>query len=124
MAFISHNRVRSGVNSMPIANARPSGFHISRIQNRVYRQCALDGFNARLRAELAAHLAAENAGNVPATKVTTELEQKVPLYSHSATRQSYYSQGWHGVTYLHVLKAKEKAREQRKAQAIEVPNEQ
>lgn len=115
MAFISHNKVRSGVNSMPIANARPSGFHISRIQNRVYRQCALDGFNARLRAELAAHLAAENAGDVPAT---------VPIYSHSATRQSYYSQGWHAVTYLHVLKAKEKAREQRKAQAIEVPNEQ
>ncbi|WP_239000485.1 hypothetical protein [Shewanella sp. LZH-2] len=105
---------------MPIANTRPSGFHISRIQNRVYRQCALDGFNARLRAELAAHLAAEQAGNVPATKVTTDLEQKVPLYSHSATRQSYYSQGWHGVTYLHILKA----REQRKAQAIEVPNEQ
>ncbi|MEL4293016.1 hypothetical protein [Shewanella xiamenensis] len=119
MAFISHNKVRSGVNCMPIANVRPK-----RIQNRVYRQCALDGFNARLRAELAAHLAAENAGNVPATKVTTELEQKVPLYSHSATRQSYYSQGWHAVTYLHVLRAKEKAREERKAQAIEVPNEQ
>lgn len=115
MAFVTHNtsrkcRVRSGVNSMPIANARPSGFHISRIQNRVYRQCALDGFNARLRAELAAELPAN-------------LEQKVPLYSHSATRQSYYSQGWHAVTYLHVLRAKEKAREQRKAQAIEVPNE-
>ncbi|WP_224021771.1 hypothetical protein [Shewanella xiamenensis] len=112
MAFVTHNtsrkcRVRSGVNSMPIANARPSGFHISRIQNRVYRQCAKDGFNARIKAEL--------AGDVPAT---------VPLYSHSATRQSYYSQGWHGVTYLHVLRAKEKAREQRKAQAIEVPNEQ
>lgn len=116
MAFVTHNtsrkcRVRSGVNSMPIANARPSGFHISRISNRVYRQCALDGFNARIKA----HLAAENAGDVPAN-----LEQKVPLYSHSATRQSYYSQGWHGVTYLHILKA----REQRKAQAIEVPNEQ
>lgn len=103
MAFVTHNtsrkcRVRSGVNSMPIANARPK-----RISNRVYRQCALDGFNARIKAEL--------AGDVSAT---------VPLYSHSATRQSYYSQGWHGVTYLHILKA----REQRKAQAIEVPNEQ
>lgn len=105
MAFVTHNNYRSGVNSMPIANARPK-----RISNRVYRQCALDGFNARIKAEL--------AGNVPAN-----LEQKVPLYSHSATRQSYYSQGWHAVTYLHVLKAKEKAREQLKAQAMAVPNE-
>ncbi|MCL1121201.1 hypothetical protein N7V09_12365 [Shewanella seohaensis] len=107
MAFISHNKVRSGVNSMPIANARPK-----RISNRVYRQCALDGFNACIKA----HLAAENAGDVPAA---------VPLYSHSATRQSYYAQGWHAVTHLHVLKAKEKAREERnKAQAMAVPNEQ
>lgn len=111
MAFVTHNtsrkcRVRSGVNSMPIANERPR-----RIQNRHWRRCAKDGFNARLRAELAAEL----AGNVPAN-----LEQKVPLYSHSATRQSYYSQGWHAVTHLHVLKA----REQRKAQAMAVPNEQ
>lgn len=98
MAFVTHNNFRSGVNSMPIANARPKS-----IQNRVYRQCAKDGFNARIKAEL--------AGNVPAT---------VPLYSYNLTRQSYYSQGWHGVTYLHILKA----REQRKAQAIEVPNEQ
>ena len=107
MAFVTPNsrkcKVRSGVNSMPIANARPSGFHISRIQNRVYRQCAKDGFNARIKAEL--------ADNVPAT---------VPLYSYNLTRQSYYSQGWHAVTHLHVLKA----REQRKAQAIAVPNEQ
>lgn len=98
MAFVTHNNYRSGVNSMPIANARPK-----RIQNRVYRQCAKDGFNARIKAEL--------AGDVPAVP---------PLYSHSATRQSYYSQGWHGVTYLHILKA----REQRKAQAMAVPNEQ
>ncbi|WP_336618883.1 hypothetical protein [Shewanella xiamenensis] len=102
MAFVTHNNYRSGVNSMPIANARPKC-----ISNRVYRQCALDGFNARIKAEL--------AGNVPAVP---------PLYSHSATRQSYYSQGWHAVTYLHVLRAKEKAREQRKAQAMAVPNEQ
>lgn len=98
MAFVTHNNYRSGVNSMPIANARPK-----RIQNRVYRQCAKDGFNARIKAEL--------TGNVPAS---------VPLYSYNLTRQSYYSQGWHAVTYLHILKA----REQRKTQAIEVPNEQ
>lgn len=103
MAFVTHNNYRSGVNSMPIANARPSGFHISRIQNRVYRQCAKDGFNARIKAEL--------AGDVHAT---------VPLYSHSLTRQSYFEQGWHAVTHLHVLKA----REQHKAQAMAVPYEQ
>lgn len=102
MAFVTHNNFRSGVNSMPIANAQPK-----RIQSRVYRQCAKDGFNARLRAELAADL----TGNGPAT---------LPLYSHSLTRQSYFEQGWHAVTHLHVLKA----RDQRKAQAMAVPNEQ
>ncbi|MDT3280373.1 hypothetical protein [Shewanella scandinavica] len=98
MAFVTHNNYRSGVNSMPIANVQPK-----RIQSRVYRQCAKDGFNARIKAEL--------AGVVPAT---------VPLYSHSLTRQSYFEQGWHAVTHLHILKA----REQRKAQAMAVPNEQ
>ncbi len=108
MAFVTHNtsrkcRVRSGVNSMPISNARASGFHISRIQNRVYRQCAKDGFNARIKAEL--------AGDVHAT---------VPLYSHSLTRQSYFDQGWQAVTHLDILKARKRA----KAQAMAVPNEQ
>ncbi|MGL5027846.1 MAG: hypothetical protein ACRC6P_18005 [Shewanella oncorhynchi] len=98
MAFVTHNNYRSGVNSMPIANAQPK-----RIQNRVYRQCAKDGFNARIKAEL--------SGNVPTV---------VPLYSNSLTRQSYFEQGWHAVTHLHVLKA----RDQRKAQATVVPNEQ
>ncbi|MGL5390633.1 MAG: hypothetical protein ACRDA8_04445 [Shewanella sp.] len=98
MAFISHNKVRSGVNSMPLANAQPK-----RIQNRVYRQCAKDGFNARIQAELSG-------------KVTSA----VPLYSHSATRQNYYSQGWHAVTQLHLLKARQRAN----AQAQAVANEQ
>ncbi len=98
MAFVTHNNYRSGVNSMPIANAEPK-----RIQNRVYRLCAKDGFNARIKAEL--------SGNVP---------NVVPLYSHSLTRQSYFEQGWHAVTHLHILKA----RDQRKAQATAVPNEQ
>uniref|UniRef100_E6XHQ6 Uncharacterized protein n=1 Tax=Shewanella putrefaciens (strain 200) TaxID=399804 RepID=E6XHQ6_SHEP2 len=98
MAFVTHNNYRSGVNSMPIANERPK-----RIQNRHWRRCAKDGFNSRIKAEL--------SGNVPAT---------VPLYSHNATLQSYYSQGWYAVTHIHVLKA----REQAKAQAMAVPNEQ
>ena len=98
MAFVTHNNYRSGVNSMPIANAQPK-----RIQNRVYRQCAKDGFNARIKAEL--------AGDVHAT---------VPLYSHSLTRQSYFDQGWQAVTHLDILKARKRA----KAQAMAVPNEQ
>ncbi|MGI2182417.1 hypothetical protein ACRN9F_09240 [Shewanella oncorhynchi] len=102
MAFVTHNNFRSGVNSMPIANAQPK-----RIQNRVYRQCAKDGFNARLRAELAADL----TGNAPATLL---------LYSHSLTRQSYFDQGWQAVTHLDILKARKRA----KAQAMAVPNEQ
>ncbi|MBS0043372.1 hypothetical protein KFE26_13835 [Shewanella sp. M16] len=102
MAFVTHNNFRSGVNSMPIANAQPK-----RIQNRVYRQCAKDGFNARLRAELAADL----TGNAPATLL---------LYSHSLTRQSYFDQGWQAVTHLDILKARKRA----KVQAMAVPNEQ
>lgn len=102
MAFVTHNNYRSGVNSMPIANAQPK-----RIQSRVYRQCAKDGFNARIRAELAADL----TGDVPTT---------VPLYSHSLTRQSYFDQGWQAVTHLDILKARKRA----KAQAMAVPNEQ
>ncbi|GCF89626.1 hypothetical protein [Shewanella sp. M-Br] len=102
MAFVTHNNYRSGVNSMPIANAQPK-----RIQNRVYRQCAKDGFNARIRAELAADL----TGNGPAP---------LPLYSHSLTRQSYFDQGWQAVTHLDILKARKRA----KAQAMAVPNEQ
>ncbi|MGI2222338.1 hypothetical protein [Shewanella oncorhynchi] len=102
MAFVTHNNFRSGVNSMPIANAQPK-----RIQSRVYRQCAKDGFNARIRAELAADL----TGNGPAT---------LPLYSHSLTRQSYFDQGWQAVTHLDILKARKRA----KAQAMAVPNEQ
>lgn len=97
MAFVTHNNYRSGVNRMPIANAQPK-----RIQSRVYRQCAKDGFNARIKTEL--------SGNVPTV---------VPLYSNSLTRQSYFEQGWRAVTHLHVLKASA----QRKAQAMAVPNE-
>lgn len=59
-----------------------------RIQNRVYRQCAMDGFNARIAAQL--------AGAVPAA---------VPLYSHHSTRQSYFAQGWQAVTPVHILRA-------------------
>ncbi|QYK03252.1 hypothetical protein K0I62_07535 [Shewanella psychrotolerans] len=63
-----------------------------RIKNRVYRQCAKDGFNARLQAEL--------AGEMPT----------VPrLYSHHKTRQSYFNKGWHAVTAMHILQAKRKA---------------
>lgn len=29
--------------------------------------------------------------------------KKPPLYSHNATRQSYFDKGWHGVTQLQVF---------------------
>lgn len=92
MAFVSHSRARSAANSAPILQGPKA------IANRIYRQCAQDGFRARIRHEL--------AGRSTAT---------VPLYSHHATRQSYYSQGWHAVTKLHVAKARAKARENERA---------
>lgn len=59
-----------------------------RIQNRHYRECARAGWRARLSVEL--------TGEVPA---------QVPLYSHHATRQSYFEKGWRAVTALDVAKA-------------------
>ncbi|MBO2678449.1 hypothetical protein I6M56_06170 [Shewanella algae] len=88
MAFVSHSRARSAANSAPILQGPKA------IANRVYRQCAQDGFRARIRHEL--------YGLSTCT---------VPLYSHHATRQSYYSQGWHAVTPLHILKAQAKEKE-------------
>ncbi|MCH4295590.1 hypothetical protein MJ923_14875 [Shewanella sp. 3B26] len=87
MAFIPQ-RQRSAVNSAPMVTDTPK-----RIQNKVYRQCALDGFHARIERELSGQ--------------STAL---VPLYSHHATRQSFYEQGWHAVTPLHLMKAQAKAR--------------
>lgn len=87
--FTNHRQIKSGVNRAPFINARPQ-----QIQNRVYRQCAKDGFNARLRAELAA-----SQQGIPVTHT-------VPLYSGSSTRQSYFIQGWKAVTSMHILRAK------------------
>jgi hypothetical protein len=63
--------------------------------------CAKDGFEARIKAEIAAEL----TGNVP---------HQPPLYSHHATRQSYYNLGWHAVTPIHVLRAKAQAKNNNK----------
>ncbi|MBO2568613.1 hypothetical protein AYI84_04610 [Shewanella algae] len=92
MAFISQNRTQSAVNTAQIQQGPKS------IANRVYRQCAQDGFRARVRHEL--------AGKSTAT---------VPLYSHHATRQSYYSLGWQAVTPLHISKARAKAWDKQRA---------
>jgi len=88
MAFINHHQAKSAVNHAPIANAQPK-----RIQNRVHRQCAKDGFDARIRAELAA-------------KQPSDVATVAPLYSHHSTRQSYFNLGWQAVTLTHVLRAK------------------
>lgn len=88
MTFINHHQAKSAVNNSPIASTGPK-----RIQNRVHRQCAKDGFEARIKAELAA----KPDGAVP---------NQPPLYSHHATRQSYFNLGWNAVTPTHVLRAK------------------
>ncbi|TVP15380.1 hypothetical protein [Shewanella sp. KCT] len=89
MAFINHSQVRSAVNSSPIA-PKPR-----RIRNRVYRRCAKDGFDDRMKAEL--------AGEVPA---------QPRLYSHHSTRQYYFNIGWQAVTEMHILRAKQRQQAQ------------
>ena len=61
------------------------------IKNRVYRQCAIDGFNARLKAEL-----------------KREVPANPPLHSHHTTRQSYFNKGWYAVTYMDIARIKAK----------------
>lgn len=68
------------------------------IRNRVDRECANDGFKARIKAELA-----------PQQVGTTSL--KPPLYSHDATRQSFFNKGWHAVTTMHILQDKQAAKQ-------------
>lgn len=89
--FPSHHK--SAVNSMQFANQMPK-----RIQNRVYRQCALDGFNERIRKELAG-----------------EDTSQIRLYSHHSTRQMYFKYGYNSVTERHInfarLKAQHKPKE-------------
>lgn len=90
MAYVNHSQIKSAVNSSPIAASGPK-----RIQNRVYRQCAKEGFRARIRHEL--------EGKVPTA---------VPLYSHHATRQSHFALGWNAVTAAHLLRARAHAKAQ------------
>jgi hypothetical protein len=88
MAFTNHHQAKSAVNHSPIAS---SG--LNRIKNRVHRQCAKDGFDARIRAKIAA-------------KQPNDVAAVAPLYSHHSTRQSYFNLGWQAVTPTHVLRAK------------------
>ncbi len=62
------------------------------IRNRRLRECARQGFQARLSAEL--------QGQVPDTP---------PLHSHHATRQSSFEHGWNAVTQLHIARARAQA---------------
>jgi hypothetical protein len=88
MPFTNQSHKCSAVNHSPITNRQPK-----RIKNRVHRQCAKDGFYARIRAELAA-------------KQPSDVAAVAPLYSHHSTRQSYFNLGWQAVTPTHVLRAK------------------
>jgi hypothetical protein len=99
-----HGHECSAVNHAPIENLTPK-----RIQNRVYRQCAKDGFNARLKAELKQELNSEQVLN---TANNLSLANNIPLYSHHSTRQSYFNLGWQAVTTAHLIRAKARAQNQ------------
>ena len=102
-----HGHECSAVNHAPIENVSPK-----RIQNRVYRQCAKDGFNARLKAELNQELNKEpNQDQNRGTANNLSLANNIPLYSHHATRQSYFNLGWQAVTTANLLRAKARSQE-------------
>jgi hypothetical protein len=99
-----HGHEYSAVNHAPIENVTPK-----RIQNRVYRQCAKDGFNARLKAELNKE---PNQDQNRGTANNLSLANNIPLYSHHSTRQSYFNLGWQAVTTAHLIRAKARAQNQ------------
>lgn len=66
------NNAQSAVNNSQFANPMPK-----RIRNKVDRECARDGFRKIIEKELAG-----------------ECTIKPPLYSHDATRQSFFNYGW------------------------------
>ncbi len=78
------NNGQSAVNNSPFANRTPG-----RIKNRVDRECARDGYKKRIEKELAG-----------------ESTIKPPLYSHDATRQSFYNLGWNSVNASDIELAK------------------
>jgi hypothetical protein len=106
--YQNHGHECSAVNHAPIENVSPK-----RIQNRVYRQCAKDGFNARLKAELKQELNKE-LNRDPANNLS--LANNIPLYSHHSTRQSYFNLGWQAVTTAHLIRAKACSQQQVKNQ--------
>jgi hypothetical protein len=110
--YQNHGHECSAVNHAPIENVSPK-----RIQNRVYRQCAKDGFNARLKAELNQELKQElnkepNQDQNRGTANNLSLANNIPLYSHHSTRQSYFNLGWQAVTTAHLIRAKARAQNQ------------
>ena len=101
--YQNHGHECSAVNRAPIENLTPK-----RIQNRVYRQCAKDGFNARLKAELNQEL---NQDQNRGTANNLSLANNIPLYSHHATRQSHFNLGWQAVTPAYLIRAKARSQE-------------
>ncbi|MGY4003835.1 hypothetical protein [Aeromonas sanarellii] len=69
-------------------------FGIPELKNPRYLACFKDGRHAHLKAWLAD----------PLTSNTDP--QAIPLYSHHATRQSLYEQGWRSVGELDRLRAR------------------
>ncbi len=88
--FTNHNHSKSAVNNKAIANQMPK-----KIQNRIYKQCALDGFNERIKLELAG-----------------KQNPQPRIYSHHATRKMYFEYGFNSVTVRHVEYAKFKQQAQ------------
>lgn len=69
-------------------------FGIPELKNPRYLACFKDG----RRAHLKAYLANPN--------ITSADLETIPLYSHHATRQSLFAQGWRSVTELDRLRAR------------------
>ncbi|WP_346205997.1 hypothetical protein [Aeromonas salmonicida] len=69
-------------------------FGIPELKNPRYLACFKDGRRAHLKAYLAA-----------SSTTSADLET-IPLYSHHATRQSLFAQGWRSVTELDRLRAR------------------
>ncbi|WP_299001753.1 hypothetical protein [uncultured Shewanella sp.] len=75
-----------------------------KIKSRVYRQCMKDGRLARIQAELT-RLTRLRAANLAPLAELIKCPLPPSLYSHHATRQSFFNKGWHAVTLVDILTA-------------------
>lgn len=75
-----------------------------KIKNRIYSQCLKDGKCARIQAELTRLSRLRMASLAPLAELITR-PLSPGLYSHHATRQSFFNKGWHAVTLVDILTA-------------------